>query len=1055
MPALLFKFLRQPIALLAWGVSLAICVAAQQLPLKNYTTSEGLPHNTVNRIVKDSRGFLWFCTDDGLARFDGYTFTNYNIEQGLPHRAINDFLETRTGEYWLATNGGLVRFNPQGVPMARVVNTNETMTPAPMFTVVLPIDTDRNARAMTKLLESHDGTLWCGTLKYLYRLERHGGRFELVPSEMGRDGKAPKQVHTLDLLEDRQGSLWVASFSGLFRRRPDGGIEQYTKHEGLPDNNIHDLLEDARGQLWVSTRLNGFFRFAVNAQHARSVVAEAYNQQNGLPTNWIFQLHQTTDHRFWVATNKGLIEFFPEAAPARRFRTYTRRNGLSHQEISTLGEDAGENLWLGTQTTGTMKLVRSGFVSYGEPDGLIAVNAIFEDATGRVCFRGSVLGDQRHSAFDGAKLDLQRAGVDEFYPRLGCFDGQRFDWFMPKVIFDFGWVYEQNVVRTREGEWWVGTGAGLYRFPASDNFTSLKTARPLVIYATKEGLASQQVFRVFADSGGNVWVSAFGLARWERASQTMHDLAGAPNLPALNTTLVRSFAEDQAGNIWIGFNTGVARYRAGQFVFFSTNKELPLGGIMDILADRAGRLWLASSRSGLIYLDDSTAEQPVFKRYTTAQGLSSNSTTVLTEDDYGRIYVATGRGLDQLDPATGRLKHYTTADGLAPGNVIAAFRDHSGALWFGTHRGLSRFVPEAIKTTPPPPILITALNVAGERRAVSAFGETNIALTDLASDRNQLQIDFVALGFASGEVLRYQYQLEGSDTDWSPLSAQRTVNYASLAPGRYRFLVRAVNADGIASATPATISFTILRPIWQRWWFLALIAALTGLTGVALYRYRVARLLELERMRTRIATDLHDDIGAGLSRVAILSEVVKRQVAGSNEQSLPLLTEIADSARALVESMREIVWAIDPRRDELGNLVARVRQFASDVLDAQNINWEFDAPPELEELKLDPEQRRHLFLIFKEALNNIAKHADCQSVSLRLRQQQQQLLGEIRDDGRGFLVSSETLAESNSTNGHGLENIKRRAAQLGGRVEIEALPGAGVSIKIMLPLKKR
>jgi signal transduction histidine kinase len=166
-------------------------------------------------------------------------------------------------------------------------------------------------------------------------------------------------------------------------------------------------------------------------------------------------------------------------------------------------------------------------------------------------------------------------------------------------------------------------------------------------------------------------------------------------------------------------------------------------------------------------------------------------------------------------------------------------------------------------------------------------------------------------------------QLTDADAEWRDLAGQRTVNFASLALGQYRFRVRAVNADGVASVQPATVSFTVLRPVWQRWWFIALTLALLGLTATALYRYRVARLLELERMRTRIATDLHDDIGAGLSRVAILSEVVKRQVTGSAEQSLPLLDEIAGSARSLVESMREIVWAIDPRRDELGNLIAR------------------------------------------------------------------------------------------------------------------------------------
>ncbi|HKQ73752.1 MAG TPA: triple tyrosine motif-containing protein, partial [Blastocatellia bacterium] len=394
----------------------------------------------------------------------------------------------------------------------------------------------------------------------------------------------------------------------------------------------------------------------------------------------------------------------------------------------------------------------------------------------------------------------------------------------------------------------------------------------------------------------------------------------------------------------------------------------------------------------------------------------------------------------------------------APGNILAAFRDRTGAIWVGTHRGLSRFAPAPPETTPPPPILITGLNVAGERRSVSARGETEIALADLDPDRNQLQIDFVALGFAPGEVLRYQYRLKGSEDDWGALSEQRTVNYASLAPGRYRFLARAVNSDGVVSSNPATVTFTILRPVWQRWWFIALLTALLGLMGAALYRYRVARLIELERVRTRIATDLHDDIGAGLSRVAILSEVVKQQVSGKAEQSVPMLTEIADSARGLVEAMREIVWAIDPRRDELSTVVSRVRQFASDMLEAKGISWDFKVPPELEQIKLGPEQRRHLFLIFKEGLNNIARHADCQSVSMSLTLARQQLWGEIRDDGRGFPARNGTGSAEEPTfsaNGHGHENMRQRASQVGGQVWIDSALGEGVRIKLMIPLKKR
>src|SRR5262249_32263796 len=195
-------------------------------------------------------------------------------------------------------------------------------------------------------------------------------------------------------------------------------------------------------------------------------------------------------------------------------------------------------------------------------------------------------------------------------------------------------------------------------------------------------------------------------------------------------------------------------------------------------------------------------------------------------------------------------------------------------------------------------------------------------------------------------------RLEGTDQDWSAPADLRTVNYASLSPGTYRFLVRAVSAEGVASEPPATVVFRILPPIWQRWWFMALAAVLVGVATYTAFRYRVRRLVELERVRTRIASDLHDDIGASLSRMAILSEVVKSQL-GSAGQSLPILTEIADSARGLTGSMRDIVWSIDPRRDDLRSLISRVRQFVSDVLESRGIKWDFQVPAQTEAIKLD------------------------------------------------------------------------------------------------------
>lgn len=1034
---------------------LSLPLRAERLPLKPFTTPDGLAHNAVNKIVRDSRGFLWFCTGEGLSRFDGYAFTNYRTDHGLPHPRVNDFLETRGGDIWIATNAGLVLFDPRGVPAGRVVYAGEPHDgPPPMFTTVVPEDEDRRARAVSVLLEGRDGTIWAGTQQGVHRLERSNGHLRLTHVDLKWPGEVRGSIW--DLLEDRHGSLWIAYLGALCRRWPDGSTAHYTMRDGLPDNDFHELFEDRRGQLWAGTREHGFFRFTADETHAPPVVAFTLTVRDLGQSDWINQLFETSDHRFWAATANGLIEFFPDGdEQGRRYRLYTTNNGLSGDAITALNEDMSGNLWLGCESGagsdgGAMKLARDGLISYGERDGLLVVYAIFGDRTGGVCFRGQLFGDERRSAFEGEKSDRLRR-VENSPPRYGRFDGERFTWLEPDALGSdqLGWVGNMVTLQARNGEWWLGTGIGVYRFPATDDFASLKRARPLAVYTTKDGLTGPQVFRLFEDSRGDIWVSAIqpnGWARWQRAGETWHDLTNAPELPRPKDDLARSFGEDRDGNVWVGFSSGVARYRQGRFAFFDADDGLPPGAVETIYLDGAGRLWLASSRSGLVRVDAPGAEYPVFRVYTTAQGLSSNTAQGITEDLRGHIYVGTGRGLDRLDPATGHVKHFTPADGLAPGWILAAFRDRDGTLWFGTAKGLSRFVPEAqAPAAAPPPILITALSVAGERQTVSAQGEMALALPDLAPDRNQLQIDFVGLSFAPGEVLRYQYQLEGSDPDWHVPTEQRAVNYASLAPGRYRFLVRAVNSDGVASSTPATITFTVLPPIWQRPWFLLLVAIAAAAGIYSLYRYRVRRLVELERVRTRIATDLHDDIGANLTRIAILSEVAHQRLGHVSSKEDDLLPSIAEISRESVSAMGDIVWAINPKKDTLADLTRRMRQHAREILERREIRFHFNGADRSPELRLDANTRRTVYLIFKEALNNIVRHARASVVRVELKILNSEFVMSIADDGVGFDTRHEY-------EGNGVLSMKRRAEEAGGRLEVTSAAGEGTRVLMHLPL---
>lgn len=1024
---------------------------ASRLPLKAYTTADGLAHNVINKIVRDSRGFLWFCTAEGLSRFDGYTFTNFGTDQGLPHSYVNDLLETNTGEFWVATNGGLVRFNPKGMPASRGVETNSS---TPMFTVVNSDDDDRRAKAVNVLLAGRDGTLWCGTRKGLFRLTTTKELSQLTTVPIGLQTTYAEQADVNALLEDRYGTLWIAAQSGLYRRWPSGESTRYDDRVRLQFGPTFALLEDRSGNMWVGTAFHGLLRLTFDDANRSPQITGTYSAKTGLATNWIFVLYQSAEGTLWVGSNRGLYEFAatdgPGAGPAH---FYTEREGLSFYEVVTLLEDGDHNLWLGTNTAGAMKLTKHGFTSFDARDGVKRVTSVFQSDTGDIYVHGDVLGDRNRSLFEGATLDFLNPGPMELWRRLGRLENERLTWLIPAMLRHkyLGWSDKTTVLRARSGEWWIGTGEGLYLFPPVKNFDDLKSAEPLAVYQLNDAQFTL-VYRLYEDSRGDVWVSVdrpggCALARWDHETRTLYDTAQTGLLPVLTDNLPTAFLEDAQGALWVGFLHGeVARYRSGKFTFFNLSSGAATGRINDLYVDKQKQLWVGTSLGGIFRVDDTAAEHPGFINYSMRQGLSSNFGSAIVDDLYGRIYVGTGKGLDRIDPATNQIKHFTTADGLASGFILASLRTDTGDLWFGTSQGLSHFLPEPRQSAAnPPPILLTGVSVDGSQKQVAANGESDLYVPDLAAGANHLQIDFVGLSFASGESLLYQYRLDGADKNWGVATAQRTVNYANLAPGHYRFLVRAVTSDGTFSATPAILTFAVKPHLWQRWWFLALATMMVASISYAVYRYRVRRLLQIVNIRTRIATDLHDDVGANLTRISLLSEVAKQNLGDDNGSDDSPLISISRIARESVSSMSDIVWAIDPERDSLLDLTRRMRRHADELFTLRDIELNFNAPDAKESLRVGVDVRRDLLLIFKEAVNNAARHSHCTRVNIDLKVQPSKLLLEIIDNGTGFDQSIEGQ-------GHGLRSMKRRAAALGGTLVIESKSGTETMIKVSVPL---
>jgi ligand-binding sensor domain-containing protein/two-component sensor histidine kinase len=992
-------------ALWTWGAWRA---NAGEMPIRIYTVADGLARDEVHSIRRDSRGYLWFGTAEGLSIFDGYQFTNFGMADGLPNRSVHDVLETRNGEYFVATYGGLCRFDPKPVSGKHCV-------PFRFGEGVF-------ASEINRLLEGRDGSVWAGTEGGLWRLTRTGEGLsaERVPIT-SREGVA---LRIFGLAEDRKGRMWAASSDGLFVVE-NGNITRIGRSEGLADDFVPDIMEDAQSRIWASTA-NGICQIA--AERGRFAVVGVYRRSDSRNQRFI-RLLQTADTKLWAA-GYGLFEFRPEEGSGER--VFQRVAQIVPETFfSSIAEDGDGNLW--AAGPGAVKITRHHFTRFSQADGLrsLRFHALAEDRNRHVF---AVTSDDAHNT-------------------VHIFDGTRFrpvDPYLPNG-FVYGWGESQITFQDHRGEWWVPTDNGLLRFAAPAHVAGLTRNPPKNVYTKAEGLQNDEVLLLFEDSRRDIWIGVFrGLARWNRKTGNIQKFGPGDGLPLVTerpATLgtPQFFAEDREGDIWVGFHPeGLARYRQGRFQFYSEADGVPKGEIGWLYPDHLGRLWIASNNGGAARLDDVASVRPTFHTYSTAQGLSSSQVHALVEDRAGHIYLCGGRGVDRLDPESGRIRHFTVADGLPPGGIQYALRDRDGALWFASNKGLSRYMPEPDRVAPPQTPSIRQLHIAGEAVPVAAMGETEVSRLRLGPAQNNLRIEFGSLNFRSGEVLRYQYLLRGADAKWSPPADERTVTYSGLAPGTYEFAVRAINGDGLASARAATVAFVIVPPLWRRSWAIAIEMGMLALAIYAAHWYRLRQLLQVERIRMRLASDLHDDIGSGLAEIALLSEVVVAQPRSAVE----IATRLGDRARQLREGMSEIIWSVDPRQRSLDDLAGRIRQSVYSMLETngRRVIFEGPEPRAAEGVAIPPERARQVLLISREAITNVARHSGASDVSVRMKLDSGVLIFDVKDNGRGF--------DSNASySGMGLRNLRRRAAEAGGDLTIDSCLGEGAHVEARLPLR--
>ena len=996
----------------AFLVCIVACPAhSERLPAKVYTTADGLAHNSIHRIICDSHGFLWFCTAEGLSRFDGYTFRNYGRKEGLPDPNIYDMLETRSGEYWVATGAGVCRFRDRQ---------SDHSAEGSLQVYDLPAAAGREVHA---LAEGHDGTLWVGTTQGLSRLLRRpsASKFQFVDLQIPIGSTVPVTA----LLEDEFGSLWIGTATDLYRRWDNGRLERYPGRALVEAGHywINNLREDGAGRIWASTS-RGLLTFKPTLDACSN--EHLFTHAPGVRMEFFFDALPLAEQTVWAVLLDGISRLSADAFLRKAYlEPVTSTFGLENFPLEAMALDRDHNIWIGSDGGGVSRISQNGFVTFSEADGLGSHDII--------------------SVFENARRQLFAVSRSRNGLFLNRFDEGRFQAIrinVPSDLVSTSWHGRyQVIVNTSGHEWWVATHKGLARFTDIKDPAELARARPR-FYRTDEN-----IFRLFEDRSGNVWVSNQHfpnnmLTVWNGRTSAFDRFPASSGGPGLANDRIQAYLEDRAGALWMGLEHGGLWRRSGNlFQQYGMAEGAPGRSINWLYNDSLGRVWIGSSVGGVSRVDEPERQRPHFMSYTTREGLSSDEVQCITEDLVGRIYLCTARGVDQLEPANGHIKHYTTADGLAGGELQTVFRDHMGELWFGTQLGLSRLIPRQDRSTGGVPVMLSGIRIENNDLALSQGGETKIFLPDLYPGNDRLQFEFIGLTFEPGEVLQYQYKIEGADKTWGASTPQRSVIYAHLHPGSYRFLVRAVTSDGLVSPQPASVDFRILAPMWLRWWF---DLAMLGSIGVGAYwawRYQARQLAAVKRVRTRIATDLHDDIGSGLSQIAILSEVVRRE---SSSRSEGTLDQIANVSRQLVDSMSDIVWATDPNRDRLGDLAQRMRQFAGEMLGGSEIDFQLLVDDIEVRRKLSVNMRRQIYLVFKECVTNVVHHSESTEARVKLNSNASSLILEIGDNGKGFDVSQRCR-------GYGVASMSERISRLGGSIEWTSGPG-GTTVKICVPL---
>lgn len=985
----------------------------------NHLTQEnGLSQGNNKYIYEDTYGFVWISSQSGLNRFDGQSVKVYqhqinNINSIAGNLITSRCYEDKSGNLWFTSSESINYYIRQKDQFERYSFPNKNLQNFQAFHL------DKHHQLWIRANDEQGGNLYYFNIeKKIFSPPVFPLKGNILTVKQDDNGKAEKII--MSDLPNEDGLIILDIKTGneekiVFQKTFDGKIRKFRS----PTSKI---LFENDSLMWVGLYNGlGVYNFKTNTSWIENITVTFINNNNlGLmngiiPYNKEFLLVSDSD--------AGLLFFDKKNKIFIRQITFNTNfaNSINSNNLLGVFKSSSNNLWVSTDGKGLsyLQLKKNKFQLISNTIGQ-SINHIWEDKVQNIwCSsktQGTFVFEQNGDLILHSQLLDNKA---KFIPSDIDFPLPKIDYFVEAEEKKNIWgVMDNNLLKWNQErkKFYFEDKYFLGLFNNITAFYKLKSGKDLIAI-------NDRVYQLQLSE------NSFDTLLWQ-------------DFKPYNLGTINALHQDNKGHIYIGDNQN------NLLIVKETTKQLQiikqLSNIPTCHAfyedEKNKQLWLATI-NGLIKLD--LTDFSIKKLGAATDGLPNESFYTVLPDKKGRLWLSGNNGLIRYDPIAKKYHRYTVADGLQNPefNPGAGIVSSSGDIWVGGINGLNVFKPETVQDlTPPPKIQLTNLLINDEqnRQYTAHLGKGNLLKLPYAS--NTISFELTAIAYGDPKNNQLEYKLEGIDKDWLKTGSKTLARYPNLAAGNYTLWAKAINSDGIPMKAPVSLAIHILTPFWQAWWFYLL-----GILGVAaiiyaIFQYRLEQALKLERLRVKISSDLHDDVGTLLSGLAMQTEILELTV---RDKDKPRLQKIGELARSAMSRMRDTVWAIDARKDKMENLVDRMREHVIESLSPHEILFDFQLSNLDLKQNLPTQTRQNIYLIFKEAITNIAKHANATKVEIKLGKEKGVLEMLIKDNGVASIKDYKTT-------GAGLSNMKMRAKQIGAKLDFFQQTGFGIHLEIKI-----